>query len=462
MPTDETQLAAASLLRRLEEIRPGLTAQLEQVYSPPAVSDDEYSAAFENAISKTLLGLRDLERVAARQSEIDLFPTLPPARQELLFRNSPPRFQLACLLRLEAAAYELRFSDRTAGLALVEHALALRPQLNTEPLSPSELAEVDSKLHAQHGNFLRIIGKYEAAHAAFARAHTALERALWPQHHAWVVFLEASLFTAEARAPEALELLDEAIAEFKFTQDPHLPYALSNRGIILLGLGDPVRAAHSLAAVSTQTHDPFLLLVSAHNFTQARLETGDAEGAYQFFLRLQPSYDLPVARPFQPQRLWLQGLLLTALNRHDEAIPSLRQARTALLERESHHEALLCGLDLAFALLPNGPSHEATTLAQDLLRFAQAQHLGVDADRARQLLHSLASDSPPPRPRPRAPGTPQPQFTLNAPARHAQAPKPAPGPPSPPGLRLSHRVRRRTHCRTPEGLASLVLRSLNP
>jgi transcriptional regulator with XRE-family HTH domain len=265
-------------------------------------------------------------------------------------------------------------ADRTLDLA----DLALR----VAELAPGEEAwrqRVQGYAWAHVGNARRVKGDLPAADEAFARSQK-----LWSAgaagdsgvlNEARVLGLRASLLRAKRQLPEAVALLDQALALDKWGE---ARYLLLNKAKVLDDSQDFSGSIAVLQVVAPILEDegeprtrlPFLLKLNLAVSLCALGRYGEAG-------ELLPSVeDLAVRLGGDLDRLhvhWLKGKIFSGLGREEAALRELSWTRDELISRDIGYDAALVSLELAVIYLKRRRFGEVKTLAQQIVSVFQTQ-----------------------------------------------------------------------------------------
>jgi transcriptional regulator with XRE-family HTH domain/tetratricopeptide (TPR) repeat protein len=220
------------------------------------------------------------------------------------------------------------------------------------------------------GNARRVRSDLRGAEQAFARA-----RALWKAGAAAnpdlldasrVLDLEASLRRDQRRFPEALRLLEQALAVCSSpTRAAHI---LLKKVATCEQMGDcegAIAALERAAPLVEETGAPrqlfalrFNLAVALGHLDKYTEAAPLAAGARELAVAL--GYDLDLLR-----LEWLEARLAAGLGRRAEAISTLRRLREDFAARQVPYAAALATLDLAVLLLEEGRTAEVRAVAPE-------------------------------------------------------------------------------------------------
>jgi tetratricopeptide (TPR) repeat protein/transcriptional regulator with XRE-family HTH domain len=232
------------------------------------------------------------------------------------------------------------------------------------------------------GNALRVNGDLPAAREAFARSY-----AVWPagtsDEHGLLdpsrrLDLEASLRRAERRIPEALALLDQALAICPPTSSGRILVKKAKtleeadeyeEAIAILQEALP-RVGHGDAALR------FALLFNLAENLHHVGHHAEAEPLLAEVRELAERFDKDLHRV---RLRWLAGRVAAGLGRVEEAIAALREVRDAFIARGIPYDAALATLELAVLLAEQGRTAEVKRLAGETEPIFKTQ--GVERER---------------------------------------------------------------------------------
>jgi tetratricopeptide (TPR) repeat protein len=233
------------------------------------------------------------------------------------------------------------------------------------------------------GNARRVHGNLVAADEAFARS-----RELWEAgasgdsgllDEARLLDLEASLRRDQRRLPDALALLDRALAIGGGKGAGHI---LVIRAKTLMEMGDSEGAVATLrqaALFVDGERDPRLLWCLQFNLLENLYLTGRLAEALQMFpevrkLASRLGYKMDLIRI-----RWLEGSVAARLGQVDEAVSALYEVRARFVEESIAYDAALVSLELAVLLAEHGRSGEVKSLARLMAPIFQAQGVHREA-----------------------------------------------------------------------------------
>jgi transcriptional regulator with XRE-family HTH domain len=211
-------------------------------------------------------------------------------------------------------------------------------------------------------------------------------------NEARVMSLEASLRRAQRRVPEALILLDRALAIDRWGETPSL---LLGKARALFELGDYKASIDVLQGTAGQIdgeREPrkrwIALNLLLHNLSMLGRHGQAAEGLGELrALGLKLGYRLDLVR-----LTWLEGKIAAGTGRTEEAIVKLKQARKEFLALENAYDVALITVELAEVLATLGHNGEVRALAQQSATLFRDQQVHVEAQRALALFHRAAEE----------------------------------------------------------------------
>jgi len=202
--------------------------------------------------------------------------------------------------------------------------------------------------------------------------------------------LEASLRRAQRRLPEALELIDRALACCGL--EGMQGRILLKKASTLEQIGDFERAIEALNEANSfvDRREPRLLFalrfISAVNLLYLNRHV-DAEALLPEIrtLALQLGNELDSIRA-----LWLEGRVAVGLNRKPEAISALSRVRMEFTTRGLAYDAALSTLELSVLYLEEGRMAKVRELARQMAPIFQAQGVHREAIAALKVFRNAA------------------------------------------------------------------------
>lgn len=190
-----------------------------------------------------------------------------------------------------------------------------------------------------------------------------------------LLVLKAPLRTAQRRFPEAIKLLDQAVALYLEGQpeyrDPHLAgRSLISKALLLTEMGETESALQALKKANgliDPAREPRLLLCLLHNLVDNLSKAGRHREADALLPDLR---ELAAAhgRTLDHLRLrWVEGRVAAGLGEHERAHQFLGSVRQTFLDAGNPYEAALATLDLVVSHLKEGNTAEVRVLADEMV-----------------------------------------------------------------------------------------------
>lgn len=249
---------------------------------------------------------------------------------------------------------------------------------------------------AHLGNALRVATDFEGADKAFARAWL-LWRAGEPAEPEWLpewllLSLEASLRRGQRRLPEALELLDQAMALCS-DEPAAMARCLLKKEHIFEVIGDIPAALAILAQAAPyveMTGDPHLLF--AHRFNTAA-DLCHLQCFAEAAVLLSEVGELAIQQGAELDGLrvgWLAARVAAGQGKKEEAVAGLEQVRQRFTFLKLPYEAALSSLDLAVMWLEAGRTAEVRELARAMAWIFDAKQIEREALASLQIFREAA------------------------------------------------------------------------
>jgi tetratricopeptide (TPR) repeat protein len=249
-----------------------------------------------------------------------------------------------------------------------------------EPFEEKWIYQLRSLAWAALGNAYRVQGDLSGAERSFEMSDSWWEAGVADIGDALgyepvLLGLKAPLRTAQRRFPEAIKLLDQAVALYLEGQpdyrDPHLAgRSLISKALLLTEMGDTEFALQTLRQANgliDPAREPRLLLCLRHNLVDNLSKAGRHREAAALLPDLR---ELAATRGSAQDRVrldWIQGRVAAGLRDHDQARGLLTQVRQAFLEKGNAFDAALAALDLAISHLQEGNTAEVRILADEMV-----------------------------------------------------------------------------------------------
>jgi tetratricopeptide (TPR) repeat protein len=228
------------------------------------------------------------------------------------------------------------------------------------------------------GNALRVCGQLPAAEDAFARS-----RAAWPTDDrddyglldpSRRIELEASLRRDQRRIPQALDLLDRALA---LCRPASIPRILVNRAKTLEETGDYQASIATLegAIPLIDPADDRLMFAACFNLAENLHQVGRQTASEQLLPHVRELAARLDKKLHRVRLRWLEGRIAAGLGRVEEAVAAFREVRDAFASRKIAYDAALVTLELAVLLAEQGRTAEVKRLASETEMIFKAQRV---------------------------------------------------------------------------------------
>jgi tetratricopeptide (TPR) repeat protein len=366
---------ATSFLRRFATLGPGGEVDTEgRIAALTAELGFEVEDFFRGLIARAV-------REAGSLAELELAPALwarllpyPPAQRRAIVQESA-KYQTWALAHL-LCEESVRVAADSAARALE---LALLALLIAERVTGSEAwrASILGWVYAFVANAHRVGGDLPAAEAAFVRSDELWRRGAADRGRLDEVRrldLKASLRREQRRLPEALAVLDEAVAADK--AGAARGRLLIKRSKTLEELGryeEAVATLRSALPYVDGVREPRLLLVARFNIVEVLQLLGQHSEVSELLpavraLTAQIGNELDLVR-----LAWVEGRFAAGLGRLEEAEAALKQVREEFTARGIAYDAALVNLELAILYAEQGRAVEVQELCHRLVVLFQAQ-----------------------------------------------------------------------------------------
>jgi tetratricopeptide (TPR) repeat protein len=202
-----------------------------------------------------------------------------------------------------------------------------------------------------------------------------------------LLVLKAPLRTAQRRFPEALKLLDQAVALFLDGQpehrDPHLAgRSLISKSAVLIEMGSSEAAIEVLKKANgwiDPERDPRLVLCVRHNLVDNLSKMGRHAEATDLLPDLRALAATQGSALDRLRLTWVEGRIAAGLGDHDQARSLLTDVRQAFLADANPYDAALATLDLVIPDLAEGNTAAVQTLADDMVTVFRAHDVSREA-----------------------------------------------------------------------------------
>jgi tetratricopeptide (TPR) repeat protein len=333
----------------------------------------------------------------------ELAPLDPPARIALLYAE--PRFVswglCELLVRKSCQAAPERASE---AVELADLAVQIADTIPGGELFEEQwVYQLRSLAWAGLANARRVEGDLSGADQGFEMADFWWEAGTASSEDALgyepiLLDLKASLRMAQRRFPEALSLLDRAVALFLEGQpeqrDPHLAgKSLVSKAAVLIEQGESesvvgaLKKAHGL--IDTE-RDPRLLLCIGHNLVDNLSKMGRFAEAAGLLPELRASAAAQGSARDRLRLRWVEGRVAAGLGDHDLARQLLTEVRETFLAEGNSYEAALVTLDLVIPCLEEGKTTDVRNLTDEAVTIFRDHHVSREALAALLLFQEAA------------------------------------------------------------------------
>jgi transcriptional regulator with XRE-family HTH domain len=346
----------------------------------------ELTALIQAACAGEVSGQPAPDRAAARQRAAALWRALAPGGElRLGMVQQIPEVQtvefceLLCEESLRAAADSAERARRLADLAVAVAERVGGPEGWRSRLAGYAGVHLASAMRVEGTDL-------PAAGEAFERANERWEAGAEDDpgllNAARVMGLEASLRRAQRRLPEALALLDRALAIDLWGETPLLLLAKARA---LFELGDYEASIRVLQATLGQIdaeREPRQRWVALSLLLHDLCLLGRAAAAAERLGELR-ALGRKLGNRLDLLRLsWLEGKIAAATGRPEEAITTLEQVREKFVALKNSYDVALVTVELAEVLAGLGRHAEVRTLAEESVPIFRDQGVHVEAQRA--------------------------------------------------------------------------------
>lgn len=309
---------------------------------------------------------------------------LPAGRRRLSLLNRARYHTWGLFEQLIESSREQSFHDPREAEELAELALELSAVLDAGYYGAERIEDLRARAWGHAGNARRIHGDLRGAGEAFERACEHLRNGTRePIERAILLDLRASLLRAERRFPEAMELLEEALAILLIAGDPHRAgRVLVNMDNIHHHAGTPEQGIPLLyrALELIDPHqEPRLALCAWHNLVDDLAEAGCFMEAQKILRRAIPIYR-QIPEPWsEHRRQWVEGKIARGLGQEDRAETLLSAARAGFLTQDLPYDVALVSLELAALYAGQGRTAEVKRIAAEMLPLFSARGIHREA-----------------------------------------------------------------------------------
>lgn len=343
-------------------------------------------------LTRALLAARAAEARSEAEEAWARLKGFPPRDRRLLVDHVPEFQTWALCERLCAESVRAAAADARQAVELAELALRIAARI---PGEESWRARVQGYAWAHVGNARRVASQLPAANEAFDRAWS-LWRVGAEADPGWLeegrlLDLEASLRRDQRRLPDALELLDRALAVA--STEVRAGRILLNRAFTLEQMGDHLLALDSLERaipLGDWQREPRQLFGLQFNRAVNLCHLGrHCEAAEllpqvrEIAIELRNGLDLIRVR-------WLEGRIAVGQGRKEDAKEALAHVREEFAALNLAYDSALSTLELAALYLEDGRIQEVKDLALEMAPVFRAQGVHREALAALQLFRDAA------------------------------------------------------------------------
>lgn len=349
----------------------------------------ETYAAYDAALAVNTRRLTELqaayekERGEAKALVAEL--TRHPAERRLILIHNHPRFHTWGVLEhlLDTSRQETS-RDPQLGEELARLAIDLSDYLKPSSYGSEAIEDMRARAWAYVGNAHRIRFDFRQAEEAFDRALVHLQQgSREPWERAVYLDLRASLLRAQRRFPEAMRLLNRALALFLSIGDRHR----AGRTLISMDnvhhrAGQPEKGiplVYRALDLIDPAQEPKLLLAAQHNLIDNLADAGRYMEAQRLLIQARPLY----RRSDDPGHLirlhWVEGKIARGLGQPEKALALLLAARAGFIERDEAYEVAIVSLDLAGIYAEQGRGAEMKQLAEEMVPIFSSRQIHREA-----------------------------------------------------------------------------------
>jgi tetratricopeptide (TPR) repeat protein len=272
-----------------------------------------------------------------------------------------------------------------------------------EPFEEKWIYQLRSLAWAALGNAYKVQGDLAGAERSFEMSDSWWEAGAAGVGDALgyepvLLVLKAPLRMAQRRFPEAIKLLDQAVALYLEGQpehrDPHLAgRSLVAKSAVLIEMGESESVIQTLkraAGLIDPGRDPRLVLCIRHNLVDNLSKMGRHAEAADLLPDLR---ELAAAHGGTMDHLrlqWVEGRVAAGLGEHERARQLLDGVRQSFLDARNPFEAALATLDLVVSHLEEGNTAEVRILADEMVAVFRDHNVPREALAAALLFQEAA------------------------------------------------------------------------
>ncbi|HEY9422111.1 MAG TPA: hypothetical protein VIW92_11910 [Thermoanaerobaculia bacterium] len=283
-----------------------------------------------------------------------------------------------------AKSREAVFSDPVRAVDLANLALQVVRHLG-ETYDPSWVMDLRARCFAYLGNARRVLGELRSAEDAFRKAERCLDRSgtgnVEPKVE--ILSLKVSLFCAQRRLEDALELVDEVLRLHRESGDSHgASKILLKKSQILEAsskLDDAIQLLRRASDEIDPERDPRLFAYTRYNLLGCLALAERYSEAERLLPEVRNLFH-EEAQPLDLVRLhWAEGLIHLGLGRLGPAEAAFRDVQREFLSRGMGYDAALVSLDLARLYAQEGCTDDLKKLASELMPVFESRDVHREA-----------------------------------------------------------------------------------
>lgn len=275
------------------------------------------------------------------------------------------------------------FEDPPTAVDLAALALKIAGHLG-EAYDPAWVADLRARAAAALGNAHRVLGETRAASRAFVEAHEHLARGTGdPLVEAGVLDLEASHRRDQRRFPEALALVERALAAYRLAERSDLEVRALIKKAKIIGETGALETAVAVldeAARHAERHgDAHLHFTMQHNLLYYLGELGRFPEAAALLPGVRA---LSLEAGSEVDRIRLRGIegrIALGLGELGRAEAAFREAQQGFLDLGLGYDAALMVLDLAVLYARGGATAELKQLAAEVVPAFESREVQREA-----------------------------------------------------------------------------------
>jgi tetratricopeptide (TPR) repeat protein len=292
---------------------------------------------------------------------------------------------------------------RTAELA--ELAVLIADSLEERsPFEAGWIYQLRAFAWAHLGNARRVSGDVRGADEAFSMSDPWWEAGDEATGDALgygpdILALKATLRRDQRRFPEALKLLDRALAGYLHEdpehRDQHLAgLALIKKASVFSHMAEPERAIlafREAEGLVDPDRDPRLLLCLRHNLLDNLASAGRFAEARELLPEVEALCRSAGSRLDEIRLRWVAGRIAAGLGDRTGARQAFDDARREFAARGMAYDAALVSLELAVLLIENGETAEVRELAEEIAEIFRARDVHRETLAALAVFQAVAA-----------------------------------------------------------------------